>query len=211
MELQPIRVVLADDHPIVRAGIEHTLQTAPRLNVVGTAATFEDLLRLLNQQNADVVVLDISGMGETPLAMVAQLTHRFPEVAIVTFSSTVDLAPELMQAGVRGSVVKQEVSEHLVEAIQAAYAQQAYISPVTQNYLDRVANIRASFRFTPQEFTILKLLSQGLSTEEIGQVLVIGEGSVYNYLSTIRDKTGIRQRTQLVNFYRRLTGDGLNG
>lgn len=203
---QPIRVFIADDHPIVRDGLTTIVESDPRLAVVGTAASFADLQTQLDTTAADVVVLDLSGMQGTPIAFVAGLLRAYPHLAVIIFSSLVDLAPELLQVGARGYIAKEELSSQLLLAIQAVSVGQTYISPVTQEYLQRCAASPALPRFAPQELSVLKLLAQGLGTEAIADQLGIGARTVRNYLSQIRIKTGCDERTQLAAWYRRMYG-----
>lgn len=105
-QMPAIRVIVADDHPIVRDGIQAVLASDPQMHIVGVATRFDDLLTVLATESADVLVLDLGGMGGAPLSLVTRLQRDYPHLAIVVFSSSVDLAPELLQAGVRGYVVK---------------------------------------------------------------------------------------------------------
>lgn len=205
---KPIRVFIADDHPIVRDGLTTIIERDPRLNVVGTAASFADLQMHLATTPTDVVVLDISGMQGTPIAFVTGLVRTYPALAVVIFSSLVDLAPELLQAGARGYIAKEELSSQLLLAIQAVSVGQRYVSPVTQEYLQRCDTSPTFPRFAPQELSVLKLLAQGLGTEAIADQLGLGARTVRNYLSQIRIKTGCDERTQLAAWYQRTYGTG---
>jgi CheY-like chemotaxis protein len=120
--LQPIRVIIADDHPIVRDGLEALLGTDCRVEVVGMANNFAEVLDVLGRMSADVLVLDLGGMGCAALTLVTRLRREHARVAIVVFSSSVDLAPELLQASVISYIVKEELSEQLLTAIHAARA-----------------------------------------------------------------------------------------
>lgn len=205
---QPIRVFIADDHPIVRDGLSTIVHSDPRLSVVGTATSFADLQAQLSTTPADIVVLDISGMQGTPIAFVAGLLRAYPQLAVIIFSSLVDLAPELLQAGARGYIAKEELSSQLLLAIQAVSVGERYVSPVTQEYLQRCGTSPTLPRFAPQELSVLKLLAQGLGTEAIADQLGLGVRTVRNYLSQIRIKTGCDERTQLAAWYQRTYGVG---
>src|SRR5690349_1793828 len=117
MAFRPIRVIIADDHPIVRAGLQTILEQDPQVVIAGVATNFSEVREVLRRGPADVVVLDLGGMGGAPLTLVSRLQREYPNVAIVAFSSSVDLAPELLQAGVCGYVVKEELVTQLLTAI----------------------------------------------------------------------------------------------
>lgn len=207
MMSQQIRVVIADDHPIVRAGLDATIQTDAYVTVVRLAKNFEELLQHLEQIQIDIVILDLIGMGTVPLSMLERMQRDYPKVGVVIFSSSVDMAPELLRAGALGYVAKDEDSDLLLSAIRAAASGQQYVSPFVQDYLDRVMSARQRQRFAPQEFNVLKLLANGLSTIKIAEELRIDPRTVQNYITSLRSKTGSVQRTQLAEFYRRYLND----
>jgi len=124
----------------------------------------------------------------------------------VVFSTSVDLAPELVQAGATGYVVKEELAAQLVTAIETAHAGQRFVSPIVQEYLHRCEVDRGQPWFTPKELSVLKLLAQGLGTTAIADQLGIDPRTVHNYVLKLRDKTGCDQRTQLAAWYQRVYG-----
>lgn len=203
MTNQPVRVVIADDHPIVRTGLQTTLNESLLVETVGVVASFADLLSCLWETPADVVVLDLGGMGATPVSMVGRLLREYPKLGCVIFSSSVDLAPELLQLGVQGYVVKEELEEHLVAAICAANGGARYLSPIVKQYVDRSHSARLGHGLAPQEVNVLRLLANGLSTLAIAQELAIDARTVQNYITSIRRKTGCHERTELAGWYRR--------
>ncbi len=208
MAIQPIRVVIADDHPIVRDGVVANLTTGSHVTLVGMATTFAALLNLLPSVAADVVVLDLGGMGGSALTMVMRLRRDYPQLAIVVFSSSVDLAPELLQEGVLGYVVKEELSGQLLDAVYAVHIGERFLSPTVEEYVARAATIRTSTRLAPQELNVLKLLAQGLGTVTISEQLGIDPRSAQNYITALRRKANCASRTQLVDWYKRMFGDG---
>jgi DNA-binding NarL/FixJ family response regulator len=203
MAVQPVRVVIADDHPIVRTGLQTTLSASPLVEIVGVATSFTDLLTRLQEVAADVVVLDLGGMGTAPLTMIVRLQREYPQLRCVIFSSVVDLAPEMLGLGVYGYVVKEELEEHLVAAICAAQARSRYLSPIVQEYVSHSQNVQLRHRLAPQEVNVLKLLASGLGTVAIAEALNIDARTVQNYITAIRRKTGCHERTQLVSWYHR--------
>lgn len=206
MVFQPIRVIVADDHPIVRAGLQTILAEDRQIQIVGVATTFAEVIDLLGTTPADVLVLDLGGMGGAPLTLVTRVQREHPAVAIVAFSASVDLAPELVQAGVRGYVVKEELAEQLLTAIYAARAGQRFLSPAVEAYVTQTTMRRLQHHLAPQELNVLKLLAQGLGTVAIAEQLGIDSRSVQNYITTLRRKLGCAERTQLVDWYKRMYG-----
>lgn len=208
MSNHTIRIVLADDHPIVLDGLKASLAATPTMEVVGVARSFEALIDLPELAITDVLILDISGMGGSPLMVVARILRDHPTIRIVIFSTSIDLAPELLQAGVHGYVPKEHISEQLVRAIQAVYASQTYLAPEVIEYLELAQQARKHYRLAPKELSVLKLLAMGFGTPEIAQHLQIDQRSVQNYITTLRRKIGCHERTQLVDWYRRISGAG---
>ncbi len=201
-----IRIIVADDHPIVRDGLIAILTGHHGIQVVATAASFQELTVVVHTVPAEVLILDIGGMGGSPLTLVERLTREQPMLSIIVFSSSVDLVPEMLQAGVKGYVVKEELADQLLTAIQAVYTHQTFLSPTAQEYLQRCSLQSAQHRMTPQELTVLKLLAQGLSTTGIADQLGIDPRTVHNYVLRLRHKTGCDERTQLAAWYQRVYG-----
>ncbi len=137
--------------------------------------------------------------------MVHRLRRSYPDVALVVYSSSIDLAPELLKAGAQGYVAKNEMSDHLLAAVQAVVNGQVFVSPTTQAYLDRARAQRTHLHLTPQELSVLKLHAHGLSTVDIADQLTIDPRTVYLHLTHVREKTGC-SRTQLVGWYYRTYG-----
>jgi DNA-binding NarL/FixJ family response regulator len=116
------------------------------------------------------------------------------------------MVPEMMDAGAKGYVVKDELTDQLVAAIYAVYAGQVYLSPIAQDYMDRCSIQSVQHHLTPREQNVLKLLAQGVSTQGIADALSIDPRTVHNYIYTLRRKTGCEERTEMSNWYRRMYG-----
>ena len=203
---QPIRVIIADDHPVVLDGLATVLNATAGMAVVGLAQSFPTLLDLLDRVAAEILILDLSGMGSSPLTVINRIGREHPTVKIIVFSSSVDLAPELLQAGVVGYLSKEAFTTQLITAIHAVWAGQIYLSPPVADYLAQTTQIHKQHRLAPKELTVLKLMTLGLSTADIAAQLQIDPRSVQNYITALRRKTGCQERTQLVDWYRRVFG-----
>lgn len=206
MDTLPVRLVIADDHPVVLDGLLATLSNAPGLKVVGVAQSFEEIVELLSRVTADVAVLDLSGMGGAPLTAIRDVRAAFPYVGLVVFSSSIDLAPELLDIGVDGYVIKEDMTSQLITAIQAVAHGRRFISPTVQDFIERTEAASRDFHLAPNELQILRLLSDGLKTVDIAREMNIDPRTVQNYINIMRRKLGCEQRTQLVIWYQRLYG-----
>jgi DNA-binding NarL/FixJ family response regulator len=139
-------------------------------------------------------------MGAGPLVMVRELRQRFPQTQLLIFSSSINLASELIAAGALGYVVKEELLIHLPAAIQAVAMGQAYHSPLVVEHLERTSNRNATL--LPQELRVLKLVAEGMKTQEIAANLNIDPRTAQNYITTLYQKTGCENRPQLMLLYR---------
>lgn len=202
MDASTIQVIIADDHPVIHHGIEGILFADRRFAIVGTATSFAALLDQLDQNPAHVVILDLNEMGAGPLVMVRTLRERYPQTELLVFSSSIALAPELLAAGVRGYVVKEELLTHLPAAIQAVAAGQVYLSPLVQEHQERASYLQQQVSLLPQELRVLKLVAEGMKTREIADNLNIDPRTAQNYITNLYQKTGCETRAQLAIWYR---------
>jgi DNA-binding NarL/FixJ family response regulator len=201
---QPMRVIVADDHPVVLKGLQEELAAATDIAVVGVARDFQATLDLLATTPADILVLDIGSMGGAPLTVVTRIIRDYPALQIIIFSSIVDLAAEFFNVGVHGYVTKEELLIELVVAIHAVRAGEIYCSRLVAEHLSQIGDVRQGIALSPQELSVLKLLAQGLGAVAIAEQLQIGTGSTQNYITRLRRKTGCAERTQLADWYRRV-------
>jgi DNA-binding NarL/FixJ family response regulator len=198
-----IRALIADDHPVVHRGLDGLLFADPRILMVSAATSFDELLERLADTPIDVVVLDLSGMGLSPLMMVRVLRARFPQVGVLIFSSSLALAPELLGAGALGYVVKEEVLDHLPAAIVAVAAGQTYLSPLVQAALDRANAMGRELPLAPQELLVLKFVALAWKPSQIADELAIDPRTAQNYITKLLNKTGCESRAELAAWYRR--------
>lgn len=201
-ELQKIRVIIADDHPIIWDGLITALARDPRVEVVAAVASFQELSESLCNHIVDVVLLDLMGMGKAFIPLVERLTQKFPHQAIVVFSSKTDMVPEMLKAGARGYVTKQELSHCILGAVKAVAAGGQFLSPIAQTYLARATAQGENFHLRPREVSVLKLMSDGLITKQIADELGIQKGVVDNYVTSLKKKTRCTTRMELIDWYR---------
>lgn len=203
MNQPAIRVALADDQALVRAGLRALLQQQG-IEVALEAEDGDDLLEKLQAHSVDVVLSDIRMPGTDGIEALQQLRERgdtTPMLLLTTFDDS-DLLLRATDAGAQGFLLKDAAPEDLREAIARVAAGETLLQPVSTD------PVRARFRFrdesTPtetfstREVAILRLLAGGYSNKEIARSLFLAEGTVKNYVSTILDKLGTRDRTRAV-------------
>ena len=201
-----IRVVIADDHAMLRRGVRGALDSESMVDVVGEVRSFRDLMNLLETVAADVVLLDLGGMGTPAVTAVTSLARMYPQIAIIIFSSTLSGARELLRQGARGYVAKEDAEDEVLTAIHIVIRGQPFLSPAVVDYLERSGGGRKSYGITPREWDAFRLNAEGYSTEEIADQLKISYHAVGNLISNLYSKTGCTTRTQLAQCYRRMVG-----
>jgi len=202
----PIRVIIADDHPLFRKGVRAELDPEKTVDVVGMAKSFDDLMSLLETVTADVVLLDLGGMGPPARVAVSSLVRTYPQLAIIILSSSIGGARELLQQGARGYMAKEDVEDEVIMAIHTVMRGEEFLSPGVIDYLERSSGGRKHNGITPREWEVFRLNAEGHSTEAIADLLKISYNAVGNYISSLYRKVECRTRTQLAECYRRIVG-----
>ncbi|HET6783819.1 MAG TPA: response regulator transcription factor [Pseudoxanthomonas sp.] len=203
MSTKTIRVALADDQALVRAGLR-ALLLQQNIEVALEAEDGDELLRKLEQQSVDVVLSDIRMPGTDGIQALLKLRERgdaTPMLLLTTFDES-ELLLRAADAGAQGFLLKDAAPEDLRDAIVRVAAGETLLQPVSTD------PVRARFRFRDEtaptetfgarEVAILRLLAGGYSNKEIARSLFLAEGTVKNYVSTILDKLGTRDRTRAV-------------
>lgn len=202
-----IRVLLADDHEIVRVGLRAVLEDADDIMVVGEVATAEGAIATAQAGGIDVVLMDLrfgAGVEGTRVTTGAQATAEIsatmghpPKVLVVTnYDTDADILGAI-EAGAVGYLLKDAAPEELVAAVRSAARGDQSMSPGVR---DRLATRERSPRssLTPRELEVLQLVATGSSNREIGQELMLSEATVKSHLVHIYDKLGVRSRTSAV-------------
>lgn len=208
-----IRVLLADDHEIVRLGLRAVLEEAEDIMVVGEVATAEGAIATAQAGGVDVVLMDLrfgAGVEGTRVMTGAQATAEInatmqhpPKVLVVTnYDTDADILGAI-EAGAVGYLLKDAPPEELVAAVRSTARGDASLSPVVRDRLDaREQTPRSSL--TPRELEVLQLVAAGSSNREIGGELMLSEATVKSHLVHIYDKLGVRSRTSAVASAREL-------
>lgn len=200
MSTPPLRIIAADDHPLMLDALYTVFADKEKFTIVATARSFPEVIAAALATPADLLILDLIGMHISAVTMVERLRRDAPHLKVVILSSKVDMAPELLRAGAVGYVTKVERSSVLRAAVAAAVAGDIFCSPHVQEYLERAKGESA---FTPQEWLTLKLLAQDLETPDIAEAMGIGYRAVNNNVSRMLRKKNFTNRDQLRNWYRR--------
>lgn len=197
----PIRVLLADDHPFIRAGIQAELAEEADILVVGEAGSADEVMARCPNLWLDVLVLDLSMPGPPPRETVAFLKQHCPDLKILVLTAYQEEAyiNGLVALGVKGYVLKDEATEALVDAIHAVYQGGTWFS---QSVLEKIAGCKAEgsreIALTTRELEILKLLRQGLTNKEIAYQLRIAERTVRYHVENLLEKLNARNRPEAV-------------
>lgn len=203
-----IRILIADDHGVLRAGLRALLDSEPDLEVVGEAVDGDETLRLADDLQPDVVLLDISMPGPGGIEVTRHLEEMLPDarVLILTVHEDESLLREAMRAGAAGYIVKRAVESELINAIRAVRRGDLYVHPaMTRALLKDLHPSRASEEepvepLTPRETEVLRLIALGYTNRQSAEVLTISVRTVETHRANLMDKLGLRSRVELVRY-----------
>lgn len=199
------RIVLVDDHEVVRLGLKSLLERHPQFEVVGEAISARDALEQVAALEPDVVVMDIRLPGTSGIEACEQIVDNHPNTKVIMLTSYAEdeMLFSAIRAGASGYVLKQIASEELVKAIEAVGRGEALLDPaVTQRVFQEVRRAvkeeeaSAFAHLSQQEKHVLLLVSEGKTNREIAKNLFLGEGTVRNYVSSILSKLGVNNRAE---------------
>jgi two-component system, NarL family, response regulator DevR len=203
------RVLLVDDHEVVRLGLMTLINDQPNMQVVGEAGTTAEAVRAVERLQPDVVLMDIRMPGEGGIEATQQIVARFPETKVVMLTSFADdeLVVRAIRAGAVGYVLKQVGNEELLRAITAVARGEALLDPSTTARLlsrvreaERKADEDAFRDLSDREVDVLAELARGKTNAEIGRVLNLSEKTVRNYVSTVLEKLHLTNRVELATY-----------
>jgi two-component system, NarL family, response regulator DevR len=203
------RILLVDDHDIVRLGLMTLLNDQPDMEVVGEASTAGEGVRMAEAVKPDVVLMDIRLPGEGGIEACQQVTSRFPSCKVVMLTSFADdeLVVRAIRAGAVGYVLKQVGNEELLRAIRAAARGEALLDPSTTARLlsrvreaERKAEEDAFRELSDREMDVLIHLAKGKTNAQIGALLNLSEKTVGNYVSNMFEKLHLNNRIELAAY-----------
>jgi len=208
----PIRIVVADDHPVVRIGVKNMLEDEPGFEVIGQAEDGDDAITQTLDLEPDILLLDLQMPRLPGLEAMRAIMSKSPRVKIIMLTSTISTQQviEALQIGARGIVLKDAVASDLATALRAVLSGDYWIGG------ERVANLltalnelmnkaaavpeRKTYGLTPRELEVTTCIVEGCSNKDVAKQFAISEETVKRHLSNIFDKTGVSTRLELALF-----------
>lgn len=201
--MDPIKVVLVDDHDIIRSGLKRLLEINKNIEVIAEADHGEEAYHIYSQHLPDVVVMDISMPGMGGLEAARRIMKRYPSAKIIIFSmhETSAYAMQALKAGIKGFVTKSEVAEDLKTTILEVARGKVFLSPkIAQAIaLQTLSGENDPFhQLTSREFEVFRLLAEGKRVENVADILNISQKTVANYYTIIRQKLNVSSPVEMV-------------
>lgn len=211
--MQSVRVLIADDHPVVVKYMSEQLTAEPWITLVGVAPSFPAAAEWLSRDPVDVVIFGLFGMGEGPFTGVRRMRSAAPETRLLVCSARLLEAQDLMREGVLGYVSRTDERHFLLDAIRSVMRGEPYCSPEVVEYLNQRS---WPLRITAEERRVLELLSQGVyESDELAEHLGVTPSAVNRHLNALRNKLHCISRQKLAAWYQchgaRLTSEGTLG
>lgn len=205
-----IRIILADDHPIVLSGLRNLITAQSDFELVGDASSGMAALRLVRETRPDVAVVDISMPELNGILLARRLSDEMPGVRVMVLTLHEDRAylKQALDAGVRGYVLKRSAAENLIHAIRAVMVGGLYVDPAIANRVFDAVPQRGARQpgninipdLTERETEVLKLVALGFTSKEIARRLDVGVKSVETYKARGTEKLGLKSRAELVRY-----------
>lgn len=199
------RILIVDDHEVVRLGLKALLEQHPHFEVIAEAANAKEAIEKVERYIPDVVLMDIRLPGASGIEACEEITENFPDTKVIMLTSYAEdeMLFSAIRSGASGYVLKQIAAEDLVKAIEAVGRGEGLLDPaVTQRVFQEVKRAvreeeaSAFANLSQQEKHVLLLVSEGRTNREIAKTLFLGEGTVRNYVSSILSKLGVSNRAE---------------
>lgn len=195
MDTATIRIMIIDDHPVVRAGLESMLSTQPDMVVVASASSGIEALALLETITPDVILMDLRMSGMSGLDAIRAINQR-PDPPRILVLTSFDAEEDIYQsvgAGAQGYILKDTSQDRLLEAIHLIYEKKRYFpADIAARLIERMARSN----LTPREHQVLQLVAKGLTNKEIGRALGISDNTARNHVNSIIEKLEVSDRTE---------------
>ncbi len=207
---ETVRILIADDHTIVRSGIRLLLDSEAGFKVVGEARDGQEAVQMVESLHPDVVLMDIAMAGMDGMESTRQIKARWPEVnvLVLTMHRTDEYFFEMLKAGASGYVLKGAYPSELIQAVRVVSQGEVYLYPtmaghLVHEFLNKPApGPEEDLSISPREKEILNLLAEGYSSKEIAEKLVISQSTVHTHRSNLMSKLGLSSRHELIQYAR---------
>jgi DNA-binding NarL/FixJ family response regulator len=200
------RILIADDHPIVRSGLRRVLDAQPDLRVVAEAVDGADAVSKALAEQVDLAILDVSMPRMTGIQAATELSRQKPEIRLLMLSmyDSEQYLFEALKAGASGYVLKSGADEDIVDACRATMRGESFLYPsavntLVRDYIDRGEDEQPDI-LTPRELEVLKLIAEAQTSKQIAEELVISVKTVERHRQNILDKLGLRDRVELTRY-----------
>jgi len=205
-----IKVLIADDHAIVRTGLRALLKSEPDLELVGEATGGYEAIELVGKRHPDILILDLSMPDLDGIAVTRQLKPEYPDLRILILTVHEDEAMlrEAIKAGAFGYVLKRAAEAELISAIETVRRGDLYVDPAMLRVLlvestePKTAQSASPEPLTPRETEVLKLIVQGYTNRQIGETLILSVRTVEGHRANLQEKLGLHTRVELVRYAR---------
>jgi len=205
-----IRVLVADDHAIVREGLGTMLSHQPDMTVVGLATHGREAIRMVDEYQPDVAIMDISMPELNGIDAISQMLPRHPNIKVIVLSihETKPYVYRALKAGARGYLLKETAGLEVVDAVRAVYGGERYLSQrisdlvrdVSFRSLDGSKEVSPLEQLSPREREILQLVAEGKTSQEIAERLALSSKTVDTYRSRLMRKIGVEDMAGLIKF-----------
>jgi len=199
-----IKVLIADDHPIVRSGIRSELARYQDICIVGEAIDGDDVLALVKQVLPDIVILDIIMPGKKAIYILQILKSQYPDVSVLIFSAYGDKenVAGMLRGGARGYMLKDADPNEIIKGIRAIYSGNTWLDNTVIHTLidqkEQAKPIQDISLLSVRELEVLQLMGDGMNNEDIAQILSISESTIKNHVTSIYGKLGFSHRAEAV-------------
>lgn len=199
-ETRTLRVLLADDHPLVRSGIRSTLAQEAQLELVGEATNGVEVVTLCDELSPDLLLLDLSMPESSPLETIASVQQASPDTRILVLTAFADDASirSVMNVGVDGYLLKDEAPEALVRAIMSIAQGDTWFSRTVMQTFAEARKEATNVAFTPRERALMSGIARGWDNRKLALEFDLAEQTIRNYISRLYDKVGVRSRSEAV-------------